>query len=664
MTVKPLNHSPESQANYRAFYINNSNPVTEATGSRTSISPHSTRTWHGGEPAPPDLSDIRTQAFLDTGILPAFVEELGDSSESALDEYDNGVSYEQLERAPTRDDWYDVGYDNVAGRVEIEKREKERLHALTEQLSSMPDSPEKFIRVSAEVRNSGFPAEFAEQLQVLVSQFYFFDRIQESTNSVYLKRLCDWGKSRAAHELFIERYDLFDLDHELTPENILSQYRDFLSDYSYTDQDGEEQFDPPTGIIYKFSDKLKKSYQDNPQMLGIAQHVLDRLTDHPNSLDSDYNAPDPYYSFDESSIYGYGLELELETAHLFGVILDDLDDESREYLFEFGSTVDEKTYVRIKNIVSMLDDSKRTVFAKAFLALEFGEDFGDTLLNIAEYSPETGMEIVEVIANYRKSAEQFSSLFPAEIQESARKALDQRLTELLTLVDESIARGGTLDTKVIGRAVHVENLESLIGSLKILDEAMSNALLITENTSAIRLPESTDYFDMYGYYPEDKALPSMLIYIRPVPGSKGDSKYEHVTRGKGKGASVDMLIGTKPGVKLSPLIAKHEKQGALSIRIDRDGFEPGVSRAEQTKDLARENGQATLDIGSILGPEGSVGREIGLLVASGNTIRSSRLRRYPQLNHNHEPFDHTRYGTIDGFSRLADEVKLHLRLKP
>ncbi|MCB9817770.1 hypothetical protein H6795_04585 [Candidatus Nomurabacteria bacterium] len=84
---------------------------------------------------------------------------------------------------------------------------------------------------------------------------------------------------------------------------------------------------------------------------------------------------------------------------------------TQQRLFDFMIESDNQRFKRVETVLQTLSSEDRLIFAEAFLATEYGESLGDSILQIAERSEssERGNEIFRLISSIRENARVWES---------------------------------------------------------------------------------------------------------------------------------------------------------------------------------------------------------------------------------------------------------------
>lgn len=272
-----------------------------------------------------------------------------------------------------------------------------------------------------------------------VEAFNTLNLLEEQTESVYTKRFIEWAKLREAHE-FLDAYSgdgLLDLDKSMS-----------------TDEANEAWYygeNPESGAVYAISNTGTELIEDWPESRDIIEFAVNSMSEYPHLGEDGSYPPSPYSrlipsTYDNRSLPEGEVELSLETLHVLGLSSeDDISEEARAQLFRFGVGLSESRYQRMQKTMSAIPENARPKVAEAFLAIEFGDDFGDRILSIAEHAtPEESARVFELAGRYREHSKRFAGFFKnlsPELATATEKAMNERVTDLITTV-EKVARDG------------------------------------------------------------------------------------------------------------------------------------------------------------------------------------------------------------------------------
>lgn len=305
-------------------------------------------------------------------------------------------------------------------------------------------------------------------------------------------------------------------------------------------------------------------------------------------------------------------------------------------------------------------------------SLEFGDDFGDAILDIAEHTTsEQAERIFENINSLRTRTSEFANMFDAIDPVFARAteaALNERITDALTALQE-VARQGYLHKDV---APHQKNADyvhdgsfdidvsSIDGAMEILDGlektlSLIHGIVVAQDLKISKVNSNEAQFVQYRLMSEQAG--NMLVYVRPEGAYGYDKDVEYGNR-KGVEASISFMVNP-----LDPHALVVPKDiDAVSIRFDHEGRLVDEAPDSDRRDPTRRDGLISVDVSSGMGKVTSLPVRIGRFIAAGNRIRADRQGTEDSLHHNTHYFDQEKYGDADGFAHLARGVIRQIEL--
>lgn len=369
----------------------------------------------------------------------------------------------------------------------------------------------------------------------------------------------------------------------------------------------------------------------------------------------------------------------LYDRHILGAIGDRLGIDTlrlslatQQRLFEFMVESDTQRFSRFEIALEQTADDKRVILAEAFLATEFGDDYGDAVLDIAERAtPEQSAHVFETVGKLRERTKEYANMFAQidpQLAEATEKALNERITDALVAL-QTVAVDGKLHQDT---APHFHNadyvhdgkfdlkIDSLEEAMEILDGleatfATMHNVISADDLHVITLYEDDSQFMTYRFMSESKG--NMLAYIRPEGAYGYDKQVEYGNR-KGVEASISFMVNPLNPHKL--LVPKDKD--AVSIRFDREGRLVGEDPSGDRRDPTRHDGLISADVSSGLGDARTLPVKIGRMIAAGNRIRARKQGTEDSLHHNTNYFDQQKYGERTGFAHLARSVIRHIEL--
>ena len=329
------------------------------------------------------------------------------------------------------------------------------------------------------------------------------------------------------------------------------------------------------GGLSQQAQALQAQHPDIKPLFDFGSHIYGRYDDFGDVeamppdmfFDTAQNEDQPVYSAEEDPDHELESILSIQTASVFGVHVHKLSLPARKRLFEFGLSLDDVDIKRISTVRESFDEMVRLQFAEAFLATEFGDDFGDILLDLAEKADSSELHrAVELIADVRKAgreiAEQFVSEEPLDrlIAERMPTAFAKRVTELLALARQD------------GISEVMESLEAVAGASGEIAKSLASGVFTQVDMAAD-----------FGSFGAEGA--PVTITARP---SGNNARLGFTVRGMGASGkerlnirldyedgrlSLDIGSGAKKGVNSSDIARKvgaDLARGELALAIYRD----------------------------------------------------------------------------------------------
>ena len=428
------------------------------------------------------------------------------------------------------------------------------------------------------------------------------------------------------------------------------------------------------GGLSQQAQALQAQHPDIKPLFDFGSHIYGRYDDFGDVeamppdmfFDTAQNEGQPVYSAEEDPDHELESILSIQTASVFGVHVHKLSLPARKRLFEFGLSLDDVDIKRISTVRESFDEMVRLQFAEAFLATEFGDDYGDAILDIAEHAERhQAMHIFETVNTLRVRTGEFAEMFKAidpKFAHATEKAFNERITDALTALQE-VAVKGHLHQDVAphqkkadyvhdGRfdiAVHsIEEATEIIDGLEKTFGTM-HKITTAEDLKITKVNSDETQFVMYRL--AGQSAGNMLIYIRPEGAYGHDKQMEYGNR-QGVEASISFMVDPLNPHKL--LLPKDPD--AVSIRFDHEGRLVDEAPNSERRDPTRRDGLISADLSSGMGSASSLAVKIGRFVAAGNRIRANRRGAEDSLHHNTNYFDQEKYGDADGFAHLARSV--------
>lgn len=341
-------------------------------------------------------------------------------------------------------------------------------------------------------------------------------------------------------------------------------------------------------------------------------------------------------------------------ATSFGVEKADLHGIPADAALLYLMRSDGEQFSRLQNVLQKTGSVGKSELFQGFLAIEFGDELGDSVLDIAENCPsEITGKLMREVSVFRHISPQIGELFSAGEKRFAgqvEQALVKRVSEVLA-VAAAIAKGVPAEATLYnGQVVTEESIENVFVQLRLLNSAL------TASVGSLHLMQPTAHASHDGvenyWYNGGK----VLLQLRPEGNKDFDKDYQFDGE-----ARINLLYN--PDEPIAEKVGERSRQQALSIRLDREGITRNADGEMIGNDPELEKGAISLDIGSIFGDEDNLNVSIGRVLAIGNAIIAKKRGERPNFSHVRETFD-AEYGVDNRFARIVRSVKNRLRAAP
>lgn len=328
---------------------------------------------------------------------------------------------------------------------------------------------------------------------------------------------------------------------------------------------------------------------------------------------------------------------------------------------------DSSQYDQLKQALSHVNGKEPLI--EAFLATEFGDDFGETILSIAEHaSPEQATRVFELINKYRYETREFANMYKSydpELAHATEMAMNERLADILAVI-ESVARDGetTVDTaphreqpsyKHDGKFdTTITSVDEAIETMELLQETFERRRLIVNDPDTVvsRVVANEDEVGYQIYRFHHDKLGDALLHVRSEGSGRYDKAFEY-----GSYDGVEATISWVVNPTGDHMLASDKDPKGVSIRFDREGRIPGEAPDSDNRSPVRDDGMISVDISSGMGDKQTAAVRIGRMVSAGNILRAAKQRTHVSLHHNTNYFDQAKYGTAKAFKGLANYVQ-------
>ena len=374
--------------------------------------------------------------------------------------------------------------------------------------------------------------------------------------------------------------------------------------------------------------------------------------------------------------------------------LDDISLGAQVQLLKFMTEAKNGRFNKLCNTLSGVSEDLRLKLAESFLAADFGEDFGDALLNIAgseRLNDGEKEKILDTISSCRESIGKIAGLYSefdgGQFTKEYARSANERLTDAVT-VFERIAKDGSAEVDLgwPGKMKYdyksaLEALQYEAKTLAIISGVMEDVGEHKDGAFAeIVLHPDRNYArenrTLYNFYSPEHGY--VLLYTRPEGSHSFDpmmeygkirSRYDKTSPNAGVEASVSFIANPvepfslpKP-YKPDPRVMRnqnsydHSTMDKVSgMRLDREGRAPGMEADDPNRDPVNPVGMVSVDLAAIGDRADTPSGKIARLFATGNALRAVKSGADSALNHNTKWFEQEKYGTEKGFSKLVGYV--------
>lgn len=374
-------------------------------------------------------------------------------------------------------------------------------------------------------------------------------------------------------------------------------------------------------------------------------------------------------------------------------------------LLKYMTEADSNRFDELCSTLKIIDKTLRLKLAENFVAADFGEDFGDSLLEIASSEHLTDKEKAQILDNMSSCRESigviagwYKSLDKGVFTRQYTRAANERLTDIITVFREIAKKGAiaadsgrgeriTFDYESAIEALKYEtkSLEIISGTVQDVADGKNGAfaeIVIPPDKS-----HSSKNQTVYNLYSPSRGY--VLLHTRPegthsfdpqLEYGKVGSRYNSNSVNTGTEASISFMANpvepfslptpfkNLPWYKQDNLRLRGEKSDidkaadnykrnrVSAIRLDREGIPLGAPANDPNRDPVAPQGRVSVDLSSIGDKPNTPSGKIARLITVGNMVRAKeRGSNEIYLNHNTKWFD-KKYGTTDGFKLLVNHI--------
>ena len=374
-------------------------------------------------------------------------------------------------------------------------------------------------------------------------------------------------------------------------------------------------------------------------------------------------------------------------------------------LFGYMASSSKKRFSKLSNTLHQIDSRLRLKLAENFVAAGFGEDFGDSLLEIASSERLTDKEKAQILDNMsscRKSigviAGWYGNLDEGNFTKQYARAANERLTDIITVFREIAKKGTatadsgrgepiTFDYKSAIEALKYEtkSLEMISGTVQDVADGQNGAFAeVVVSPDKSHSSKDRTVYNLYsprhGYVLLHTRSEGTHSFDPQLEYGKVGSRYNPNSVNTGTEASISFMANPvepfslptpfkdlpwykqnnlRPRGKKSDIekAAENYKRNRVSAnRLDREGIPLGAPANDPNRDPVAPQGRVSVDLSAIGDKPNTPSGKIARLITVGNMIRAKeRGSNEIYLNHNTKWFDE-KYGTTDGFKRLVKHI--------
>ena len=416
----------------------------------------------------------------------------------------------------------------------------------------------------------------------------------------------------------------------------------------------------------------------------------------------------------------HGSSTRYEINEKLGINLSNIPLAPQIQLLKYMTEADSSRFEKLCDTMHNLDSNLRLKLAENFIAADFGEDFGDSLLEIAKSNHLSSAEkekIFDTFSSCRESIHDITNLYSGIddglFTKQYTRAANERLTDAITVFRQIAETGkaeANLDWAGHAKFDYVSAMEALnyeTRSLEIIAGTIHDVATGKKGAFAEVLlspsPEKDNnlrsrrtiyllYSPKHGYVQlHTRPLGSQSMSKAKVEHGKDFSSYNTTRSNQGTEASIGfstnpVVYKTSDGKTIeesfyfpSPFIAdpnkKHDPEYnrrnpgifnmVSAIRLDREGRTLNMAPNHPERSTTAKKGLVSVDLGAIGDDADTPSGKAARLFSVGNMVRSESRNENSSLNHNTNWFDHQRYGTSGdkddenpsgGFRRIVDYI--------
>ena len=452
---------------------------------------------------------------------------------------------------------------------------------------------------------------------------------------------------------------------------------------------------PGTAATLEFEERLEPLIGDFSTLLGTFGLVADQNGKILYNVKNDSSSDPNREALEYLAIIHNSRWMRSRIEKTLNVSLIEIPLEAQAQLLKFMTEASNERFDKMCAVMRNIKNEKlRKRFLDSFVAADFGEDFGDSLLTIAgseRLSDGEKEEVFDLVEFCRESIDGITGLFEkfdgGQFTNEYVRAANERLTDALK-VFEMIAKNGVAagDLDWAGKVKFdfrsaIEALQYEADSLEIINRTVHDVMSGREGAYAeIVLPPEPSiqakWRTIYHFYSPGHG--HVLLYTRPegshtfdpaIEYGKKSSPYNPNSVNTGVEASISFTANpVNPFDFPSPYRPDQARVHDLkyydsttmdkvsAIRLDREGRAPGEPANDKNRDVIREIGMVSVDLAAIGDRYDTPSGKIARLISLGNLLRSKDHSTGFSLNHNTNWFNQDEYGTAEGFRKIVEYI--------
>ncbi len=444
----------------------------------------------------------------------------------------------------------------------------------------------------------------------------------------------------------------------------------------------EKDQQPALRNEFPLADKNFMLTKISPDVVGLlnSNHEIVSLVDRDNKNQEFDNMPEEEALALLNAAHYPGVIAPIQVAlHMASSEFYDAPLDSQLQILKFMAISSSDSFEKLCTSFEGQPDQIRKKLLANFVATDFSDDFGDSLLDIVQterFNNEEKESILDEITSCRESihgiAKIYNGIEDGEFAKQYSRAANERLTDAITVFRE-IANGNTAKANLdrFGEASFdyksaIEALKYEAKSLEIINGTLSDVSTQKKGAYAeyILHPEYNRWRTLYNFYSPDHGY--VLIRTRTEGSMSFDPEIEYGSSTNGAEAQISIItdpenpfalpIPFRPDYKNTKDYDISTMNKVSAIRIDREGHAPNAPRNDSKRSPINPIGTVSVDLAALNDRADTPSGKIARLISVGNSIRANKIGSDSKFNHNTKWFNQEKYGTARGFKQLVQSV--------